>query len=177
MGVAAAGIAVATIAVSVSVLMQRSEGLLDLDLRIVLPDGTVRRLATRTSVRGGPDQRQYNGVMLDVTERRRIERLAARQQEQLEASGRLVAMGEVASTLAHELNQPLGALSSFANGLLNRVREQRITFEEGSLTLVGDLDTGSLAAPAPQDGTATRATLDRSIESAGGPTSAAPRSP
>ena len=39
-------------------------------------------------------------------------------------------MGEVASTLAHELNQPLGALSSFANGLLNRVREQRITFEE-----------------------------------------------
>ncbi|WP_066256733.1 two-component system sensor histidine kinase NtrB [Hydrogenophaga flava] len=70
------------------------------------------------------------GSVLDVTERRRIERLAARQQEQLEASGRLVAMGEVASTLAHELNQPLGALSSFAIGLLNRVREQRITLEE-----------------------------------------------
>ena len=70
------------------------------------------------------------GSVLDVTERRRIERLAARQQEQLEASGRLVAMGEVASTLAHELNQPLGALSSFATGLLNRVREQRITLEE-----------------------------------------------
>lgn len=70
------------------------------------------------------------GSVLDLTERRRVERLAARQQELLEASGRLVAMGEVASTLAHELNQPLGALSSFATGLLNRVREQRITFEE-----------------------------------------------
>ncbi|MGM9426312.1 sensor histidine kinase [Hydrogenophaga sp. MI9] len=70
------------------------------------------------------------GSVLDLTERRRIERLAARQQELLEASGRLVAMGEVASTLAHELNQPLGALSSFATGLLNRVREQRITFDE-----------------------------------------------
>ncbi len=70
------------------------------------------------------------GSVLDVTERRRIERLAARQQEQLEASGRLVAMGEVASTLAHELNQPLGALSSFATGLLNRVRDQRITLDE-----------------------------------------------
>ncbi len=70
------------------------------------------------------------GSALDITERRRIERLAARQQELLEASGRLVAMGEVASTLAHELNQPLGALSSFATGLLNRVREQRITFDE-----------------------------------------------
>ncbi|MGV8804700.1 MAG: sensor histidine kinase [Polaromonas sp.] len=67
---------------------------------------------------------------LDVTERRRTERLAARQQEMLEASGRLIAVGEVASTLAHELNQPLGALSSFANGLLNRLRQGRITLDE-----------------------------------------------
>lgn len=67
---------------------------------------------------------------LDLTERKRIERRAARQQEMLEASGRLIAVGEVASTLAHELNQPLGALSSFANGLLNRVQQQSITLDE-----------------------------------------------
>jgi two-component system sensor histidine kinase DctS len=42
----------------------------------------------------------------------------------------LVAMGEVASTLAHELNQPLGALSGFANGLLNRIRNGRISIDE-----------------------------------------------
>ncbi len=70
------------------------------------------------------------GSVLDITERLRIERLAARQQAQLEASGRLVAVGEVASTLAHELNQPLGALSSFATGLLNRMREQRIGYDD-----------------------------------------------
>jgi two-component system sensor histidine kinase DctS len=70
------------------------------------------------------------GSVLDITERRRTERLAARQQAQLEASGRLVAVGEVASTLAHELNQPLGALSSFATGLLNRLRDQRIGYDE-----------------------------------------------
>lgn len=68
--------------------------------------------------------------VLDISERRRMERLAARQQERLEASARLVAVGEVASTLAHELNQPLGALSSFATGLLNRLRQQRITLAE-----------------------------------------------
>ena len=67
---------------------------------------------------------------LDITERKRVERLAARQQDMLEASGRLIAVGEVASTLAHELNQPLGALSSFANGLLNRLRQGRITLDE-----------------------------------------------
>ena len=68
--------------------------------------------------------------VLDISERKRAERMAARQQEKLEASGRLVAMGEVASTLAHELNQPLGALSGFANGLLNRLRQKRLSDEE-----------------------------------------------
>ena len=68
--------------------------------------------------------------VLDISERKRAERMAARQQEKLEASGRLVAMGEVASTLAHELNQPLGALSGFANGLLNRLRQGRLSDEE-----------------------------------------------
>ena len=62
--------------------------------------------------------------------RRQAERLAAQRQQQLEASARLVAVGEVASTLAHELNQPLGALSSFASGLLNRVRQGSITLPE-----------------------------------------------
>jgi two-component system sensor histidine kinase DctS len=72
----------------------------------------------------------WMGSVLDITERKRTERLAARRQELLEASGRLVAVGEVASTLAHELNQPLGALSSFANGLLNRLRDGRISLED-----------------------------------------------
>ena len=68
--------------------------------------------------------------VLDISERKRAQRTAARQQEKLEASGRLVAMGEVASTLAHELNQPLGALSGFANGLLNRLQQGRLSDEE-----------------------------------------------
>ena len=68
--------------------------------------------------------------VLDISEKKRAERLAAQQQERLEASGRLVAVGEVASTLAHELNQPLGALSSFAHGLLNRLHSHSIAAEE-----------------------------------------------
>ena len=76
------------------------------------------------------EQIGWMSSVLDISERKRAERLAARQQERLQASGRLVVVGEVASTLAHELNQPLGALSSFANGLLNRLRSGRITLEE-----------------------------------------------
>lgn len=68
--------------------------------------------------------------VVDISERKRAQQLAAAQQEKLEASGRLVAVGEVASTLAHELNQPLGALASFANGLLNRLRNGSIQSDE-----------------------------------------------
>jgi len=82
-------------------------------------------LATATG-----EQLGWMSSVLDISERKRAQRMAALQQEKLEASGRLVAVGEVASTLAHELNQPLGALSSFANGLLNRLRGGNITLEE-----------------------------------------------
>ncbi len=63
----------ATVESSLDLLARRNEGLLDIDLRIVQPDGRVRRLATRTSVRGGPGQRQLNGVVLDVTDRHATE--------------------------------------------------------------------------------------------------------
>ena len=76
------------------------------------------------------EQIGWMSSVLDISERKRAARLAARQQERLQASSRLVAVGEVASTLAHELNQPLGALSSFANGLLNRLRGGCISLAE-----------------------------------------------
>jgi two-component system sensor histidine kinase DctS len=76
------------------------------------------------------EQMGWMSSVLDISERKRAQRMAAAQQEKLEASGRLVAVGEVASTLAHELNQPLGALSSFATGLLNRLNDGSITLPE-----------------------------------------------
>ncbi len=84
--------------------------------------------APLTAVTGEP--LGWMSSVLDISERKRAQRMAALQQDKLEASGRLVAVGEVASTLAHELNQPLGALSSFANGLLNRLRGGTITLPE-----------------------------------------------
>jgi two-component system sensor histidine kinase DctS len=48
-----------------------------------------------------------------------VENINRQQQEKLQASARLASMGELASTLAHELNQPLAAISSYATGALN----------------------------------------------------------
>ncbi|HEX8989533.1 MAG TPA: PAS domain S-box protein [Rhodocyclaceae bacterium] len=63
----------------------------------------------------------WMGSLIDVTERKRAEELARRQQEQLQATARLVAMGEMASSLAHELNQPLAAIASYSTGCLNLI--------------------------------------------------------
>jgi two-component system sensor histidine kinase DctS len=57
--------------------------------------------------------------MLDITDRKRAEDLARQQQEKLETSSRLATMGEISSMLAHELNQPLAAISSYTTGALN----------------------------------------------------------
>src|SRR5574343_1915703 len=61
--------------------------------------------------------------VLDITERKRAEELARQQQEQLQFTSRLVTMGEMASTLAHELNQPLAAIASYNTGCLNMAEQ------------------------------------------------------
>jgi len=61
--------------------------------------------------------------VLDITERKRAEELARQQQEQLQFTSRLVTMGEMASTLAHELNQPLAAIASYNTGCLNLLND------------------------------------------------------
>ena len=61
----------------------------------------------------------WMGSMVDVTEQKHAQELARQQHERLQATARLVTMGEMASTLAHELNQPLAAISSYNTGCIN----------------------------------------------------------
>ncbi|MFT4173269.1 MAG: PAS domain S-box protein [Rhodocyclaceae bacterium] len=69
-------------------------------------------------------QTGWMSSILDITERRRVEELNRQQQEKLQASARLVTMGEMATTLSHEINQPLSAIMSYAAGGLNLVRAE-----------------------------------------------------
>jgi PAS domain S-box-containing protein len=58
----------------------------------------------------------------DITERKRAEERARQRQLELAHVSRLNTMGEMASGIAHELNQPLGAIANYANGCLRRLR-------------------------------------------------------
>lgn len=72
---------------------------------------------------GHGKQTGWMSSIIDITERKRNADLARQQEERLQASARLITMGEMASTLAHELNQPLSAISSYASGCRNLIAE------------------------------------------------------
>jgi two-component system sensor histidine kinase DctS len=65
----------------------------------------------------------WMSAILDVSEQRRVEELSRASQDRLQATARLAMVGEMASLLSHELNQPLAAISSYATGSLNLLKD------------------------------------------------------
>ena len=61
----------------------------------------------------------WMSAVLDVSDQRHVEEIARQQQERLQATARLATVGEMASLLSHELNQPLAAIASYAAGSIN----------------------------------------------------------
>ncbi|MDN3543228.1 MAG: ATP-binding protein [Roseateles asaccharophilus] len=64
-------------------------------------------------------QTGWMSAVLDVSGQRKMEELSRQQQERLQATARLATVGEMASLLSHELNQPLAAIASYATASLN----------------------------------------------------------
>jgi two-component system, LuxR family, sensor histidine kinase DctS len=69
------------------------------------------------------EQTGWMSAFLDIREQRRVEELSRASQERLQATARLAMVGEMASLLSHELNQPLAAISSYATGSVNLLHE------------------------------------------------------
>ncbi len=69
-------------------------------------------------------------IATDITARRIAEQQSAAQTERAESASRLITMGEMASSVAHELNQPLTAINNYCNGLVSRVKAHQISEED-----------------------------------------------
>jgi two-component system sensor kinase FixL len=82
-------------------------------------------------------ERFFTGFIRDLTERQKSESRLQELQSELVHISRLTAMGEMASTLAHELNQPLSAISNYLKGS-RRLLEARA--DESSLLMRDALD-------------------------------------
>ena len=72
------------------------------------------------------EQTGWMGAVLDVSAQRRVEEVSRASQERLQATARLATVGEMASLLSHELNQPLAAISSYATGSMNLLQEAAV---------------------------------------------------
>jgi PAS domain S-box-containing protein len=69
-------------------------------------------------------------IATDITTRRLAEEQAAAQAERAQTASRLITMGEMASSVAHELNQPLTAINNYCNGMVSRIKAQQISQED-----------------------------------------------
>jgi len=87
-------------------------GVYDADLRVVLPSGEVRWVATRGRVEfdGAGKPAFARSVAHDISRQKKAEDETQNLQRELAHAGRVSMMGQLASSLAHEINQPLGAI-------------------------------------------------------------------
>jgi PAS domain S-box-containing protein len=69
-------------------------------------------------------------IATDITPRRLAEEQAAAQTERAQTASRLITMGEMASSVAHELNQPLTAINNYCNGMLSRLKSKLMTEDD-----------------------------------------------
>jgi C4-dicarboxylate-specific signal transduction histidine kinase len=69
-------------------------------------------------------------ISTDITARRHAEEQADLQAERAQSASRLITMGEMASSVAHELNQPLTAISNYCTGMVSRIKGKQISEEE-----------------------------------------------
>jgi two-component system sensor kinase FixL len=79
-------------------------------------DGTTFPMELTVGEARSSGRRFFTGFVRDLTERRRTEAQLEVLQAELVHMSRLTAMGEMASTLAHELNQPLAAIANYLKG-------------------------------------------------------------
>ena len=66
-------------------------------------------------------------IATDITTRREAQAQSALQMERAQTSSRLITMGEMASSVAHELNQPLTAISNYCSGMISRLNNKGIS--------------------------------------------------
>ena len=72
-------------------------------------------------------------VATDITQERASAQAQREQREKLQQTSRLVTMGEMASSLAHELNQPLAAIANYTSGAAARLRNAQARNETISI--------------------------------------------
>jgi PAS domain S-box-containing protein len=89
----------------------------DLEHRLLMPDGSVKylRVVGRLSKEDEAGDYEFVGAVTDITERKRAEEALQRAQTELAHVSRVMTVGQLSASIAHEMNQPLSAIVTNAN--------------------------------------------------------------
>ena len=92
-------------------------------------DGSTFPMELAVGEMSSGEQRFFTGFVRDLSERQQTEQRLQELQSELVHISRLTAMGEMASALAHELNQPLSAMANYLKGSLRLLDAETIARE------------------------------------------------
>jgi PAS domain S-box-containing protein len=100
----------------------REKSEFELEYRIIRPNGSIRyHQGIGRPLERGNGELEFIGMVVDVTERKQAEKALQEIQTELAHVSRMTAMGEMAASIAHEINQPLGAIVNNGNFSLQLV--------------------------------------------------------
>jgi PAS domain S-box-containing protein len=89
----------------------------DVEHRLLMPDASVRhlRVVGRLSKEDESDNFEFVGAVTNITDRKRAEEALQRAQAELAHVSRVMTVGQLSASIAHEMNQPLSAIVTNAN--------------------------------------------------------------
>lgn len=108
------------------------QGARDVDFvhRLRLPDGAVKFIHVIARAIGNPGKMEYVGAVMDITAATQAEKALQDAQAELAHVTRVTTLGELAASIAHEVNQPLTAITTNGAAGLQWLRRQPPVLDE-----------------------------------------------
>jgi PAS domain S-box-containing protein len=114
--------------------------------RLLMPDGSVKHVhATAHAVTDAAGDVEFVGAVTDVSSRKRAESELHEAQANLAHVTRVTALGELAASIAHEVNQPLAAVVTNAAACLRWLDREPANLKEARGTLQSIINDGNRA--------------------------------
>lgn len=124
----------------------RCEGPVELRHRLLLPDGQLKYVHVLSHPRQNKDgECEYLGALTDVTAAVLAEQALHRSQVQLAHATRVTMLGELAASIAHEVNQPLAAISTNGEACLRWLNRPQPELDEARATVTSILEASARA--------------------------------
>jgi PAS domain S-box-containing protein len=125
---------------------RRDRSDVQLEIRLQMPDGAVKYVHVAAHIRGDHGQPEYIGAVQDVTERRSSEEALSKARSELSQVARVMSLGVLTASIAHEVNQPLSGIITNAGTCLRMLAADPPNVEGARETVRRTIRDGNRAA-------------------------------